>query len=485
MLARCFLIAGVGVLGACKAPESAGATSAATTAQESHAAASDAVPAALLAELRDLRQRLDTYEREEAGSAKLEADVPKWLFNMEGAERKPIEASRRRGLAAIVGNRAVEPPIRALAARALAAGGDLDDLSAIEVAVGAEGDAGTFPRVFPTQAMRHSYDVHWTRVTLGRAALDALTLLTGVSFESPGAFRTWRAENPDPESSLAYWEGTLELDTEDTRRVRLGGLLAKRPDLFLRVILAEEYRWHFSWWDSADVVRVLRERLGAAGLLRLLGREERWPEFDDPRRFDSFAAWVLEHEEALFASGDAAALLSVWEKQGASYPTGDTASKLALVAARRNPSERGRIAETTLGYLVQFQGRVLADLVQHELDARFVLIEKWFRREGAGDDIDDLQRDILRAIAAVGAPARSRLKQLAAAPNLAVDSYEVVNALVDAAIAAGAREPFPERAHTQSPGRKGKAPTAAEVARAASARRDCVARVRRWLASVK
>jgi hypothetical protein len=41
----------------------------------------------------------------------------------------------------------------------------------------------------------------------------------------------------------------------------------------------------------------------------------------------------------------------VWETHGASFPSGEAQAKLALAATRRNPAERGRIAETSLGYM--------------------------------------------------------------------------------------------------------------------------------------
>lgn len=448
------------------------------------ASATVVLPAALVAELGELARRLDDLERSGADGRALEAAVPHWLFHEAGVERKPIGIERRAQLAAVIAATSVEPRVRALAVLQLAGASELDDIPVIAPFVDASDDTGKFPHEVYGQSFRAP--VAWRPSTLGRTALDALQIITGARLASPADLLTWREHNVDPKTSFAYWEGTLVSDDRNTRYLRLWALLDANPELFLRVLLAQSGgNTHPYWWGETDLVRIVGEHVGSARVLRLLGREDVWPEFTDPERFNRFSEWILDHAQDLFGPADAAGLLSLWEKHGSTYRSGDAASKLAIAAMGLNPTERVRIAEVTLGYGNQYHGPVLEELARHDLHAQFPLIQRWFRRRDLRREIDDIQTRILRGVALVGKEALPELKQLADDPSLTTDSPEVVGALVDAALAADAPWSFPERSHIKARSFKGHPATSEEVESAARSRRACVTLVQRWLRSAR
>jgi hypothetical protein len=436
-------------------------------------------------ELRGVARQLDGLSRAQARSAELEQRIPRWVFALGGAAREPVTEALRGELLAILAAPAAEPRVRGLAALKLAAALDLADIPAFGPLAGERADAGDFPlEVLATQRAEPSYAVRWGRLTLGEVARLALRRMTGAELATSADIEAWQREHPDPRRSFAYWERTLEAQDEATRRARLTELRAASPELFVRILLAEKHRWHFAWWEQQDLARVVRERIGPARLMRLLGREEAWPELAEADRFDAFAAWILGHAGELFTQDDAAGLLAVWEKQGASYPTADTASTLAIVAARYNPGERVRIVEMTAGYLRQFRGRVLAELVTHELPVEAARVERWFRGADLSEDArDDVREGILSGLASLGPRGRPVLERLVGDPGFSTRSGNVVVAVVRAAEAAGARDVCPDAAALNPPLRKGGYDKAAEAARAARARQECIPRVRRWLAT--
>jgi hypothetical protein len=436
-------------------------------------------------ELRGLARQLDALARTRARSAELEQHMPRWVFARGGAAREPVSEALRRELLAILAAPAAEPRLRSFAALRLAGDLDLADLPAFGPLAEERADAGDFPlEVLVSQRMEPSYAVRWGRLTLGDVARLALRRLTGADLATRADVEAWQREHPDPRRSFAYWERTLEAQDEGTRRARLTELRDADPELFVRILLAEKHRWHFAWWEQQDLERVVRERIGPARLVRLLGREEAWPELAEADRFDAFAAWILGHAGELFSPGDAAGLLAVWEKQGATYPTADTASTLAIVAARYNPGERVRIVEATAGYLHQFRGRVLAELVTHGLPAEATRVERWFRGADLSEDArDDVREGILDGLASLGPRARSILARLVVDPSFSTRSDRVVVAVVRAVEAAGARDVCPDVDALRPRLHKGGYDKAAEDARAERARRECIPRARRWLAS--
>ena len=338
--------------------------------------------------------------------------------------------------------------------------------------------------------MSLSYPVTWQPRTLGHTALDQLGRITGTRFATAEAYRAWRRSTPNPKTTLGYWEGTLERVGPEARRVRLSALLRDDAELFLKVLLAQrDGNTHQFWWEERDVVGVVRARLGPSGLLRLLRRQGGWTELADPDRFDRFAGWVLDHEAALFDDSDARDLLALWEQHGQSFLRGETQAKLALTTARRNPAERGRIAESSIGYMRQFRERVAEDLVVHDLEPSFSRVERLFRDGDAGDGrIRGPRRHPggTRPSRPTGALAPQAV--LAGAPDFTTSEAGEVAGIRSASMAMGAPDLAPACARMHVAGGKGRAASDDEQLRAHKAQADCIASLpalQAWLRAMR
>lgn len=442
-----------------------------------------AVAPARVEELRTVARSLDALAPDEVRAAEIEARVPAWVYSPGGIVIDPVDARARDELRAIIVANSVEPRLRALALLRLSAAFDLVDLPVVARPLGATADAGTFPREAPpTQQGPGAAPVRWARLALGDVARVAIGALTGADLPSARDVEQWRRDNPDPAASFSFWTKTLEQQSQATRRARLSALRDRSSELFLRVVLTAPHRQ--AWWDQGDLARTARAHFGGARIVRLLVREESFPELDAPGAFESCTSWLLEHADVLLTEADAAALLSAWEKEGARYSSRD-AAKLAIAAARLNPHERARIADTSLGYLRQFRDLVAADLAQHALPAEAERVDRWFRAEGLTEDARiEVRRGILDGLAARGDDGQSHLKRLVRHLDGKQEPDSVIVALVSAAGKMGARDVCPEAsALEQPPLRKhGRGPDEGRVHRADRARRECVQRVKRWLA---
>jgi hypothetical protein len=444
----------------------------------------------LLGELQAVARHLDKLEREDPGGISSGhelwmARLPQWMFPVRGGERVPVDAARRAELRALASTPTLDSRLRGLALRVLAGDHDLDDLPFLERLLDAAEPAGAEPVALPTQA---GLVIRWTPRTLGETALDQIVRITGASFHTADDYRAWRRSTPDPKRTLAYWEGTLDRDGNETRRARLGALLHDDPDMFLRVVLTQKSgNTHQGWWDEQEVVGALRAHLGPRTLLRFLARGRAWPELGDEGRFDSFAQWILDHEAALFDARDGAGLLALWRSHGRSFPSVHAQAKLALAAARSNPAARGRIVEATLRYVGGDRDLLVEDLVAHDLDSSFPRIQRMFQKPEPAEGSFEIRAGILAGIAALGPAARLRLKQLVTAPPFVTDSSTLAWHLRRAAMATGAPDLAPACDHTSAPESKGHRPSDEENARAERAQRECVAAVPSivaWLAAL-
>ena len=486
----CALIVAIAALGACD--RSSGARDIGSAAAPS-ADASVALPAARVEELRAIVRRIDAVAAVEADAARVEQSLPPWVFSRGGAIVEPVDDRARHELRTILHARDLDARVRAVAVLRLAAAFDLADVTTLALLVDETADAGKFPlEGHSPQLFGAARPIRWGSLTLGGAARRGLGTLTGADLATKADVERWFRENPEPRSSFSYWEKTLEQQHETTRKARLTTLRDANPQLFVRVLLADKQRSHFAWWDQEDLVRVVRERVGVARMLRQLGRQDLFPELAEPDRFDAFAAWTLDHADQLFTASNAAGLLAAWEKEGARYPSNDTASKLALVAARWNPTERPRIVEQSLRYLGQFRDRVVADAVEHGLPAEAERVARWFRSEGLSTEARiEVRKGVLKGLGALGAAGRPHLANLLRGEGAARESDEIIVALVAAVTAMGAKDVCPDAAALESPSlrkpSRERPPAAAtegpdRMRRADRARRECVPRVTRWLA---
>jgi hypothetical protein len=84
----------------------------------------------------------------------------------------------------------------------------------------------------------------------------------------------------------------------------------------------------------------LKGSIGKDRILRLLTREETFPEFTDTYRFALFADAVFDRAEAIFEPTDAPALMSLWKNW--KLPVHDFAYASLGVAASRRRGPRKR-----------------------------------------------------------------------------------------------------------------------------------------------
>jgi hypothetical protein len=135
--------------------------------------------------------------------------------------------------------------------------------------------------------------------------------------------------------------------------------------------------------------------------------------------------------------------------------------------------------------------RVLEEIASRCATPHETLLRAWFYGPRVKPrDAADKATAILTGLTSAGTAARPALKALVKAGQPIADDADATQALLEAAVAAGCADPFPQRGDIRPPmlknlyaGEDGKSRLQAAQAKAAAARRDSVGRVIAWLSS--
>jgi hypothetical protein len=412
------------------------------------------------------------------------AAIPPWLTLGHGIPDSGLLTECRRTLSA-----PASPRQKALAALCASATIDLRDVPAIaallsENGASENGAAGAFPGVLVSQAMQACYSVTWSRPTLQEVALQSLGRITGQRFATPDEFRAWHRARGALESSFDFWEGALEHAPYDRRPELLASLRGRDALLYLRVVLmANDSAVHGV--DPASTAAALRNDLGVPRLVRLLLREESFPEFTRDDRVALFVKRTADLADKTADPALAEGLLRLWEME-TPRRADHAESSLALAASRLHPQQSRRILTATLRRLGSTWGPALQELAKLHPDEEAALLKDWFTSPRAGAE-QEIRVAILTGLRARGAASVATARALILAPLFDTDNPAVLGALLDILLDADPRAAFPCRSHLWGGPLKNmpEPEVAARAKRAAEARRDCLARAKTWLRAPK
>jgi hypothetical protein len=402
--------------------------------------------------------------------------LPDWVRPQPcrlGSPPEPADADRLR--AAMADG---PPRRRALAMLWRATASDPADVAAFEANLDDASPAGTFPSVTVTQQVMPAYPVTWRRLTVGEVAAASLGCVFGQSFQGPDDYRRWRADHPDPAQSPEVWDDRLRAGPRADAPETLKSL---EPRLALRVRLLDPSRWG---WSDEQMRAAWRRHVGPEATADLLLGRTRWAEHASPERFGAFAVWALPE-------ADRATLEALWARDQDEALPRWTRPALAVALARAAPEREtellvAAVAEGPAEHL----GPVLEALVASDLAAHRDLLADWLARPPGGPAAVG-QAALLRAVGALGRPARDHLAALVADPRFDPRDATVVGALIDAVRGTGPEIALPCAEGVPDPVPKlWKGPPTPQqrrereeaAAAAAAARVDCVARIRDALA---
>jgi hypothetical protein len=403
------------------------------------------------------------------------AQVPPWITSGHGAPDTALLEACRRALST-----PASPRTKALAALCASATIDLRDVPPIAALLSVEGDAGALPEVRISQAAQLCYPVSWSRRSLREVALRSLDRITGQRFASADDFHAWHRARGSLEGSFEYWEGALDNAPYDRRPALLASLRGRDILLYLRVVLmAVDGAVHGV--DPAATAATLRDTLGVARLVRLLHREESFPEFTRKERYSLFVKRTAELADEVADPALAAGLLRLWEMEG-DKRTDSAEGALALAASRLHPPESRRILGTTLRRLRSTWGPVLEEIARRHADDDAALLNDWFTRARA-DEEKEVRVAILTGLRTRGAASIAAVRAMILAPGFDSDNAAVIEALMDILSDADPRAVYPCRRQLWGIPGKGmlKEEAEARAKQAAQARRDCLAHAKTWL----
>ena len=406
--------------------------------------------------------------------------IPSWLTLGRGIPDNTLLTECRHTLSAPASARQ-----KALAALCASTTIDLSDVPAIvallsEAGASENGAAGAFPSVQLSQAVQPCYGITWSRLSLREVALQSLGRITGQRFATPDEFHAWHRARGSLESSFDYWEGALENAPYDRRPALLASLRERDALLYLRVVLMANDN-AVQGIDPASTAAALRNDLGVPRLVRLLLREESFPELTRKERYALFVKRTADVADKVADPALAAGLLRLWETEAP--PRADSAeSSLALSTSRLHPQQSRRILTTTLRRLGSTWGPALQELAKLHSDDEATLLKDWFTSPRAGAE-QEIRVAILTGLRARGTTSVATVRALILAPGFATDNPAVVGALVDIVLDADPRASFPCRRNLWGGPLKNmpRPDVEARARRAAEARRGCLARATTWL----
>lgn len=393
-------------------------------------------------------------------------------------------------------DRAGDAHARALALRWLAQAVDARDIDRMARHIDSTEPAGRFPAVAISQMAQMCSPIRWEPLTVGQVSLAAIEAVTGAALPTPAAFRAWRRDNPDPMRSLAYWERVLGR-RQPSPPPLLARLSATDPDLYAKVLLLAPGDDPYGAGED-EIVRAARAIVGPVRLLRLLGQEEVWPELasSDERdeRLARLALTVLPRASAIFDASNGPALLRLWD-QGALRKVAAARASLAVAVSRGQGkvADRCRILTAAIDELNRGDPRLLEELARTCAGPEEAVLRAWFYGPRAPKNSGEASEGavaVLKGLRSLERAARPLLKALVKADQPIAEDPAATEALIDAAIAAGCPDPFPQRGGIRAPmfknmyaGEDGEARRKAAEVKALAARRDCVGRVLAWLSS--
>lgn len=406
--------------------------------------------------------------------------IPPWLTLGHGIPDSTLLTECRRTLSAPASARQ-----KALAALCASSTIDLRDVPAIaallaEDGASENGGAGAFPAVHVSQAAQLCYGISWSRLSLREVALQSLGRITGQRFATPDEFQTWHRARGSLESSFDYWEGALENAPYDRRPALLASLRERDALLYLRVVLMANDN-AVQGIDPASTAAALRKDLGVPRLVRVLLREESFPELTRKERYALLVKRTADLADKVADPALAAGLLRLWETEAP--PRADSAeSSLALATSRLHPQQSRRILTATLRRLGSTWGPTLQELAKLHADDEATLLKDWFTSPRAGAE-QEIRAAILTGLRARGTTSVAAVRALILTPGFATDNPAVVGALVDIVLDADPQASFPCRRDLWGGPLKNMPKPEVEMRarQAAEARRDCLTRATTWL----
>jgi len=191
-----------------------------------------------------------------------------------------------------IASRDHSPVRRALAALWL--GNDLQEaeLLVLEPLLTDERPALPLPTVQVTQEVRRCYPVSWSPpLSVAQVALRALTVTFGVRFASVEEYKTWRTKNPQPFASVDYFATRL-YGRDRARAAAIFRQLDRYPAVLARVLMVRlpPALSDLTVFDLPPAQQALVfSELTPERLLRLLRRQEVWPELLTDPGLEAFA----------------------------------------------------------------------------------------------------------------------------------------------------------------------------------------------------
>ena len=406
--------------------------------------------------------------------------LPAWVFQGPpfGLGQKGQTKPDRKALALIIRSKA-PAKVRGLALMWLGSARHLDDLPFFERYLKSADAAGSYPMMLISQSVRPDYDIQWQSISLGDIAFRAATKIVGRNYGGPGGYQRWRKKQGDLRDSFDYWSNQAgKIRTPAQGKKELAPLLAHDPALFLRVLLM---RGIVRAYPASDLQKLVREKIGAKKILRLVSLEEKWPEFNDASKYGRFCRWALDNWAELFQRQGAKKLLKLWRKPLFPKDVRWVRRHLAIATARANPRLGFKILTQALHQKPTSQmDAVLKELIATYLPQATAPAIAWFLRSETGEH-DRLT--IVRQMALAKKKGKRSLARLIRAKGFATDSAAIIGAMAKAIISWKGKLPPVCTGQLYPPRFKGRDTPQHQIDAVAQNRRTCVTSIRRWAKS--
>jgi hypothetical protein len=319
--------------------------------------------------------------------------------------------------------------VRGLAARWLSDRKDVTDLPLLLACATSIEPAGAFPSVSYGQVVLACDTLEWEDKTLGRACLDAMGAIVSATFADVEQAKAWMAAHPDPLDDYDYWRQVLT--TRPAYPEQLERLSQRGPTLFLRVTAQEP---QLLGDHGKPMFSKAARDVGPDRLLRILRRQESWPELDGAG-FNTFATTVFQRAQTIFDASHGPELLAMWEDRSCCEQDFVWVA-LTVAVSRVMPSESRRVLKHALQTSTT-RTSVLEELARQHAVEEQALLSTWYVSRPGRDDDDDYPTAIFEGLAGAGARVRPVLASLLRKHVPTADNRAAVIALVKATKAVG------------------------------------------------
>lgn len=330
------------------------------------------------------------------------------------------------------------PAVHAVAALWLSRALDVQDVSRLSRCLYSNEPAGVFPTVIVGQLAQRCYPVAWSEETLGAQCLEALSRITSERFQSAQDAQAWIETHGDPKNTVDYWQKTLGT-TRPAPKSLVDQLRRHSPELLFRVVAQEPDVLSDDTWPIFDAVA--KTNVGPERILRLLRREESFPELQVPAGYARFAATVLGRAVHIFEAKHAASLFALWEQKQCCEQDGLRA-ELAVGIVELVPYDDGqRMLLDALKESEHSQPRLLEALARRYPRRSIPVLSEWFYGDAAkqAGAADETAAAILRGLSQQHSKVILRWVIRKKAPN--TNDARVVEALMSAAAVSGYEVP--------------------------------------------